>query len=318
MQDESKKLKKTISIVSPAYNEAENVSLMAKEILEVIKKLEDKYDFEIIFVDDGSDDETWNNIMELNKNDPRVKGLSFARNFGHQIALTAGLDATTGDAVIYCDSDLQHPPELFKEMIKKWEEGFKVVHTVRTSTDSEPLSKKVMSKAFYRFINMLSDVRIEQDMADFKLLDRTALDKLNSMREHNRFLRGMVPWIGYKPAYVKFIARKRIHGKPWYSFRKNLTFAKTGILSFSVKPLKYIGYLGLFLMSTSVLAICVGLAMSVITKGWYFSPNVTLTLFNTFLIGVVLTSLGIMSLYLSYVYYEVIGRPLYIISDKTP
>ena len=312
--------KKLISIVSPAYNESENIPLMVEEVIRVMEKLQNKYDFEYILVNDGSIDNTWEAIVNESKKDERIKGLCFSRNFGHQMALTAGLDNAKGDAVIYCDSDLQQPPEVFPQLIKEWEQGGDVVHTKRLETEGEPFFKKLMSGFFYKVINKFSNVRIEEGMADFKLLDRKVLDKIISMKEHNRFLRGMVPWVGFKSSVVEYKANKRIHGVPWYNFRRNLSFAKSGVLAFSVKPLKYIGYLGIFLTMGSLFVLTFAFFGSLVLNIGYFdffSPIFTLTMFNTFLMGLVLISLGILALYTSNIYYEVLNRPLYIISQKT-
>lgn len=309
--------KKLISIVSPAYNEAENIPLIVEEVKRVMVGLKEKYDFEYILVNDGSTDDTWEAILKEAKKDPRIKGICFSRNFGHQMALTAGLDHAKGDAVIYCDSDLQHPPNIFPKLIKEWEKGFDVVHTKRVKTEGEPFFKRLMSNLFYKVVNRFSNVRIEEGMADFKLLDKKVLGKLSYMREHDRFLRGMIPWLGFKSSIVEYNANKRIHGTSWYSFRRNLHFAKSGILAFSVKPLKYIGYLGILLVAFSILLIVYFGIRSIIFGSWLLSPIFTFTVLNTFLMGLSLVSLGIIALYVSNIYYEVLDRPLYVISDRT-
>ena len=309
--------KKLISIVSPAYNEAENIPLIVEEVKRVMVGLKEKYDFEYILVNDGSTDNTWEAILKEAKKDPRIKGICFSRNFGHQMALTAGLDHAKGDAVIYCDSDLQHPPNIFPKLIKEWERGFDVVHTKRVKTEGEPFFKRLMSNLFYKVVNRFSNVRIEEGMADFKLLDKKVLGKLSYMREHDRFLRGMIPWLGFKSSIVEYNANKRIHGTSWYSFRRNLHFAKSGILAFSVKPLKYIGYLGILLVAFSILLIVYFGIRSIIFGSWLLSPIFTFTVLNTFLMGLSLVSLGIIALYVSNIYYEVLDRPLYVISDRT-
>jgi len=309
--------KKLISIVSPAYNEAENIPLIVEEVKKVMVGLKEKYDFEYILVNDGSTDDTWEAILKEAKKDPRIKGICFSRNFGHQMALTAGLDHAKGDAVIYCDSDLQHPPNIFPKLIKEWERGFDVVHTKRVKTEGEPFFKRLMSNLFYKVVNRFSNVRIEEGMADFKLLDKKVLGKLSYMREHDRFLRGMIPWLGFKSSIVEYNANKRIHGTSWYSFRRNLHFAKSGILAFSVKPLKYIGYLGILLVAFSILLIVYFGIRSIIFGSWLLSPIFTFTVLNTFLMGLSLVSLGIIALYVSNIYYEVLDRPLYVISDRT-
>lgn len=308
--------KKLISIVSPAYNEEKNVPLMVEEVKIVMGELKN-YDFEYILVNDGSADNTWEAIVNESKKDERIKGLCFSRNFGHQMALTAGLDHAKGDAVIYCDSDLQQPPEIFPQLIKEWEQGSDVVHTKRLETEGEPFFKKLMSGFFYKVINKFSNVRIEEGMADFKLLDRKVLNKIISMREHNRFLRGMVPWVGFKSSVVEYKANKRVYGVPWYNFRRNLSFAKSGVLAFSVKPLMYIGYLGIFLIVVSFPVLVYGGFSIFVFNQRFLSPNFLIGIFNTFLMGLVLSSLGIMSLYIHYIYFEVLNRPLYIVADKT-
>ena len=309
--------KKLISIVSPAYNEEKNVPLMVEEVKRVMGNLQNDYDFEYILVNDGSVDNTWEAIVNESKKDERIKGLCFSRNFGHQMALTAGLDHAKGDAVIYCDSDLQQPPEVFPQLIKEWELGSEVVHTKRLETEGEPFFKKLMSSFFYKVINKFSNVRIEEGMADFKLLDKKVLDKLSLMREHDRFLRGMVPWLGFKSSVVDYKANKRIHGVPWYNFRRNISFAKSGILAFSVKPLKYIGYLGGIMIFFSIGSIFYWIIRSIFAGMWLLSPIFTLTIFNMFLMGLSLISLGLIALYVSNIYYELLDRPLYVISEKT-
>ena len=315
---ETEKLKKKlISVVSPAYNEEENIPEMVNEVKKVFDNLKDKYDFEYILVNDGSIDNTWEVIVKESNKDKRVKGICFSRNFGHQMALTAGLDEAKGDAVIYCDSDLQQPPEVFPKLIKEWENGSDVVHTKRLETEGEPFFKRLMSKLFYKFVNMMSNVKMEEGMADFKLLDKKVLEKIKGMREHDRFLRGMIPWVGFRSSVIEYKASKRVHGIPWYNFRRNLSFAKSGVLAFSVKPLKYIGYLGILLIFFSVIVIDYWCVKSLLAGSWLLSPTFTFTIFNTFLMGLSLISLGIIALYVSNIYSEVLDRPLYIISEKT-
>jgi len=308
---------KLISFVTPCYNEGRNLPLLVDEIINVVKVHLESYDFEIILVNDGSEDDTWKVILELSKKYVFVKGIDLSRNFGHQIALTAGLESAMGDVVIYFDSDLQHPPSVFPLMIEKWQEGFKIVHTLRVSTEGETWFKKFFSELFYNFVNLLSDTKINKGMADFKLLDRQVLDELNKLKEHNRFLRGLVPWLGFKSTIINYTARERIFGKPFYNFRRNITFAKTGILSFSVKPLKYIGYLGVFITFISLIILCFGVIISILNNKLIFSPTFFSTLILILFNGVLMSALGIISLYLAYVYQEVIGRTLYIIRKKT-
>lgn len=305
-----------ISIVSPAYNESKNIPRIINEVNTVMSNLK-KYDYEYIFVDDGSIDETWEEIAKASTKNKKIKGIRFSRNFGQQIAITAGIDIARGDAVIYCDSDLQHPPTIFPKLISEWEKGSLIVHTKRIDTKEISFSKNLMSKLFYLTANALSDTKIEDGMADFKLLDKKIYQKLRQMKEKNRFLRGMVSWLGYKSSIIKYQARKRTAGNAWYNFSRNIEFAKTGLLSLSTKPLKYILNFGLFLIFTSLISIIV--VFAVMLYEWnlrYFSPTIILIIINTLLIGFVIACLGIVAIYISYLHKEIIKRPMYLISDK--
>lgn len=309
--------KKLISIVSPAYNEEKNIAPLVDRVVRVMKSLSPKYDYEYFLVDDGSSDGTWERILEKAKGNKKIKGISLSRNFGQQLAITAGLDLVKGDAVIYCDSDLQHPPSLFPKLIDKWEKGAKVVHTLRLGSGDKRIAKEIFSRLFYIFVNFLSDTPIKPGMADFKLLDKEIYTKLGAMRERSRFLRGMVPWLGYKSDTLSYKAGKRSAGTPWYNLRRNITFAKDGILAISTKPLVWIGYLGLILTAASFLAMAAFLVTMIIKSDFrYISPVLLLVVFNTFLFGIVLTSLGVVALYISYLHREIIKRPLYLIDGK--
>lgn len=306
--------KKTISIISPAFNEEKNISKMVQEVDKVMKST--KFNYEYILVDDGSHDGTWIEIVKLAKKNKKVKGIRLARNFGQQIALTAGIDTAHGDALIYCDSDLQQPPALFKKLIKEWNNGAMIVHTKRIETEDIPFFKNIMSKFFYKFSNALSDIKIENGMADFKLLDKKVYSELKLMKEKNRFLRGMVSWMGYKSATVNYKAQRRTAGKAWYNFGRNIELAKTGVTSLSTRPLKYILNLGIFLIVVSMLSL---LAVTIIiireNDIRYFSPTVVLVIFNTLLIGFVIASLGIVAIYISFLHKEIINRPTYLVSE---
>jgi polyisoprenyl-phosphate glycosyltransferase len=309
--------KKLISIVSPAYNEEKNISTMVDEVVRVMKSLSSKYNYEYILVDDGSTDGTWEKILIEAKSNRKIKGLSLSRNFGQQLAITAGLDLVKGEAVIYLDSDLQQPPSLFPKLIEKWEKGAKVVHTLRIESGDKRIMKAIFSSLFYTFANLLSDTRIKPGMADFKLLDKKVYSKLNAMRERSRFLRGMVPWLGFKSDTVTYKARKRNAGTPWYTLRRNITFAKDGILAISTKPLILIGYLGMALTIASFLAMVASFVIMATKSDFrYISPVLILVMFNTFLFGIVLSSLGVVALYISYLHQEIINRPLYLVADK--
>ncbi|MEK7497297.1 MAG: glycosyltransferase family 2 protein [Patescibacteria group bacterium] len=308
--------KKLISIISPAFNEAKNIARMVNEVDSVISSLTGFY-YEYIIVDDGSSDDTWGEITKIAKTNKNVRGIRFTRNFGQQIAITAGIDAAKGDALIYCDSDLQHPPSLFPKLVAEWKGGAKIVHTKRIDTEGISPFKNLMSKVFYLSANVLSDTQMEEGMADFKLLDKEVYSKLKSMKEKNRFLRGMVSWMGYPSAVVEYKARKRTAGRPWYNFARNLEFAKTGILSLSTRPLKYILYFGLFLIIASLISLVTIIAIILYERDLrFFSPTIVLVTFNTLLIGFVIACTGIVAIYISYLYKEIIKRPTYLISEK--
>lgn len=290
---------------------------MVNEVVRVMKTLSSSYDYEYILVDDGSSDNTWEKIKtEANKN-KKIKGILLSRNFGQQLAITAGLDLVKGEAVIYCDSDLQQPPSLFPKMIEKWEKGVKVVHTLRTDSEDKRIFKKLFSNLFYIIANLLSNTPINRGMADFKLLDKEIYTLIKKMRERNRFLRGMVPWMGFSSGIIKYKAGKRNAGTPWYNLKRNITFAKIGILSLSTKPLVLIGYLGLTLTIISFMAMFGSLIMMFVKSDFrYISPVLILVMFNTFLFGIVLTCLGIVALYISFLHQEIIKRPLYLVDEK--
>jgi dolichol-phosphate mannosyltransferase len=309
-------MSKSITFVFPCFNEEKNVTAIYNKISELKQHKKINYTFKYIFVDDGSVDNTWSEIKALSKK-PGVSGVKLSKNFGHQYALTAGLKNTKSDAVIFMDSDLQHPVSKVPLMLKMWEQGFDVVNMIRVKTDSEPLLKKFLSKNFYKIVNLLSDTKIVAGACDFKLLDKKVLVEINKVDDYNRFIRGIVSWVGFNQCFLKFKANKRMHGKTGYTFFKNIPMAKIGLLSFSIKPLSLISFFGLFLTLVSTLLLIFGLIRSVIIKASYFSPIFNLVLANTLLIGVVLMCLGIVGIYVSFVYQEVTNRPKYIISETT-
>lgn len=307
--------KKFISIVSPAYNEAKNLPILAGEVTAVMEELKNKYTYELIFVNDGSTDKTWEVIKAISKENKNIKGINLSRNFGHQLALTAGLGHATGDATIYLDSDLQHPPKLIPKMLDLWEKGYKIVHTKRIDTNDVGYQKKLLSRIFYKVLRYMTNINIEDGMADFKLLDAVALKSLNSMPEHGRFLRAMVIWLGFKSTIIEYKARKRKHGVPWYNFGRNLTFAQTGILAFSVKPLKFISVAGLFFAILSGIFMVVALIISLSEGTFFLSPNFAIELLNIFFTSILWVGIGILGQYLTVIYKEVLNRPKYIVEE---
>lgn len=306
---------KKISLIIPMYYE----ELVAQECYNrtcgVLKKLED-YEYEIIFVNDGSKDKTLEILEEIAKNDKNVKVLSFSRNFGHQAAVTAGLKEVSGDAIVIIDADLQDPPELIPEMLKKWEEGNEVIYGKRKVRSGESVFKLMTSKMFYKTLNVFSDVDIPKDTGDFRLVDRKVVDTMNSLPEHNKFLRGLWSWIGYKQYAFEYERKERLAGETKYPLKKMLKLASDGIISFSTKPLKIVGALGIFSIIMSICMLIYAI-LSYILKTRNLSAGWTsLMIAITFFAGVQLLSLWIISEYIGRIYDESKNRPQYIIDRK--
>ena len=302
-----------VSVVVPAYNEEEGLDTFYKTLSAQLEQIGETW--EIVFVNDGSRDETFEVLKRLHENDSRVKILSFSRNFGHQIAISAGMQYACGDAVIAMDADLQHPPELIPQMIAKWKEGFEVVYTIRSYGNEIGWFKRTSSNLFYQTLNALSDTKLEPGVSDFRLLDRAVLDKLNAMPENVRFIRGMISWLGFRQTSIPFTAAPRFAGQSKYSLAKMLRFALEGITSFSTKPLRWITYLGLVIASMSLLyagyVVFETLAFGLTAPGW---PTLMITIL--FLGGAQLTALGIIGEYVGRIYTEVKQRPLFVIQEK--
>lgn len=307
---------KLISVVVPCYNEQEVFAETYRRLTETLKGLDSNiYDYEIIFVNDGSKDTTLQMINDVVKSDPKVKGINFARNFGHQIAITAGLDNCKGDAAVVIDADLQDPPHVILEMVKKWEDGFDVIFGKRRERAGESFFKLLTAKYFYRFINRLSDVDIPLDTGDFRLMDRKALDQFLSMRETYRFVRGMVAWIGFNQTFIEYDRESRFAGTTKYPLKKMLRLASDAILSFSNTPLKVATFVGFITSIIAFVGILYALYMRLFTK--YFVEGWTLLMISVLLIGgIILLVLGIIGEYVGRIYGEIKKRPLYIIKDK--
>jgi polyisoprenyl-phosphate glycosyltransferase len=308
----SPKKSQVISIAIPVYNEVENVPILYDHLKPVLEKL--PFTFEIIFVDDGSSDGTYAAVQKLQAHDHRIKAISFSRNFGHQAALTAGLHYATGDAVITMDGDLQHPPALIPTLIAKWQEGNQVVFTVREATADESFFKKMTSKLFYRIMNASSKTPVQPFGADFRLLDRAVVSSLKTLEERDRFLRGLIGWLGFSSVGVPFTANARAAGNTKYSTRRMMNFALDGILSFSATPLHLVTLLGLIVSALSFVYGAYSLYAYFFTErtipGW---TSILVTVL--FLGGVQLISIGILGEYLLRVYNETKRRPLFIIKD---
>lgn len=310
---------KTLSIVVPAYNEAANIRPLYEKLQTVLQPLQEQYGFEFLFVNDGSKDATSTEIQKLVSSDGRIKLINFSRNFGKEIATTAGLNLCTGDACIMIDSDLQHPAELIPEFIQKWEDGYDVVVGIREQSKSDSWIKVVGSKLFYKILNKISDTEIVPNATDFRLLDRVVIDEFNRFTEAKRLTRGLIDWLGFKRAYIKFKANDRLHGTASYSVWKLIKLALHSFISLSLFPLKLAGYLGIIITTFaffSGLYIFVGKYFF----KWYwpltFSDSEDLAIFIVFLVGIILMSVGLISLYIANIHGEVIRRPMYIIRKE--
>jgi glycosyltransferase involved in cell wall biosynthesis len=306
---------KIISIVAPIFCEEKNIFNLY-ERLERITGTLSNYQWEYIFVNDGSVDNSYEELKKLVQLNKKVKVLNLTRNFGKEIALSAGVEAASGCAVITLDADLQHPPELIPNMIKKWEEGIEIVSTIRKKNKKQPLVRTVGSSLFYWIMKQISDIEVISQTTDFRLIDRKVADVFKKITEKSRMYRGIIDWMGFKKEYIPFDADSRIEGKPVYSYRKLLTLALNSITSFSLFPLKIAGFLGLFITIMSGLLLCIMLPTRFIFGSSFFSPLFILGTANTFLVGLVLVCLGIIALYIGGIHSEVINRPLYIVKDK--
>ena len=307
--------KNLVSIIIPVYNEEESLQKITSKLEETFAKLS-KYNFEIIFIDDGSFDSSLAELKQLSKTYQEVNYLSFSRNFGHQMAVKAGLDSSRGNCVISMDADLQHPPELIEDMLQKWEAGYDIVYTIRKEDKNLSFLKRKTSKVFYSFLNFLSDIELEQGAADFRLLDRQVVDVLRNMKENNIFLRGMVSWMGFKQYGIKYEAKDREFGVTKYSYRKMVSLAINGITSFSIKPLRIAAWIGL-------LASAVGFSYAIFSIFAFFLTDLNLTGWTSLIMAVIffgglqLLTLGIIGEYIGKLFMQVKGRPNYIIKSST-
>ena len=306
---------KKISVVIPAHNEEGNISLIYQRIKEVFSKLE-SYRFEIIFVNDGSRDNTQKVIEDLAQNHEEVKYIEFSRNFGHQPAVKAGMDCSTGNAMISMDADLQHPPELIPELIKKWEEGFDIVFTIRTYPKQISAFKRNTSKLYYKFLTRISDVNLsEGGGSDFRLMDASVVDVVRNMNEADIFLRGLSNWMGFRRVGIPFTAGERASGESSYDLKKMMRFAFTGITAFSVKPLYLAAYLGFIFSAIAAVGYGTYVIHSFIA-GTEISGWASLIMTVVFFGGVQLIIMGIMGIYLGKIFKQVTERPNYIIRSK--
>ena len=305
-------MKPVISIIAPIYNEKDNLEELYRRVSVVMDSNGEPW--ELLLVDDGSRDSSTDIIRGMAKKYPNVKTIIFARNFGHQIAVTAGLDYCSGDAAVIIDSDLQDPPETILEMIAKWREGFEVVYAVRAERVGESWFKLFTASLFYRVIYRITDVKIPLDTGDFRLMDRKVIDVMKNMRERHRFLRGMSAWIGFRQVGVQYKRSARFAGETKYPFRKMFKLAINAITGFSYFPLQLATYIGFVAAGLSILAIPI-VILERLTGAQAFLGQATTLIAVLFLGGVQLISLGILGEYIGRIYDEVKGRPLYVVSE---
>lgn len=305
-------MKKLVSIVVPVYNEQENVIRLNDALQRVFEPL--PYNFNVIFVDDGSSDATLDNLKRLSLVYDNIRFISFSRNFGHQAALKAGLDMADGDCVISMDGDMQHPPALIPLLIEKWEAGYEVVYTIRKEDPTQPYMKRKTSNLFYSVMNRLSDIKIEKGAADFRLLDRVVVNVLRNMQENDLFFRGLVKWTGYKQLGIEYVPEQRSSGESKYTYKKMIALAVRGFTSFSTRPLyaaTYLGFAFALLSSLYVPYVIFSLVFEHPISGWA-SIIVTIAFFG----GVQLMILGIIGLYLGKLFSQSKQRPVYLVRES--
>lgn len=300
------------SLVIPVWNEEAVIPVLYARVVEVMDSIGDPW--EVIFVNDGSSDRSLELLIDIHDRDTRVKLLNFSRNFGHQIAITAGFDYADGDAVIVMDADLQDPPEVLLRMIEKWREGYDVAYAVRTKREGETKFKLWTASIFYRLIRNIADVDIPLDAGDFRLMDRRVVLAMRRLREKSRFMRGLSSWVGFKQVAVEYERAPRFAGETKYPFRKMLRLANNAITSFSHVPLQLAMYTGFFFAGISGLGIIIAILLRLFGHDVLFGQATTLVSV-LFLGGVQLIFLGIIGEYLGRIYDEVKNRPLYIVSD---
>ena len=306
--------KPVIALVVPAFNEAENLKPFFEEVNRTLENLS-SYFWEFIFVDDGSTDPTWETIEDLSRFDSRVKGVSLSRNFGKEVALTAGVEAAGDvDAVIFIDADLQHPPQVIEELVAQWKEGYQIVATKR-ETIQYSMTRKVGARLFYFMLNRFSDIKAQPKATDFQLLDRGVLKVLKTFEERTRYFRGLIDWMGFKKTFVTFSAPDRQIGKSTFSLSILANMAVNSFTTFSLLPLRMTGWLGLTVVTLSLFTLFYMFVTQFVFQAIY-TPLAYFVVFNTLLFGVVLAALGLIALYIGHIHTEVIRRPLYIVQDR--
>jgi dolichol-phosphate mannosyltransferase len=306
--------KKLLSVVVPCYNEEAVIEETHQRLTEVLRRLDD-LEYELIYVDDGSRDRTAAVLEQLHAADESVRVLRFSRNFGHQMAVTAGVEHAMGDAVVLIDADLQDPPEVILRMVERWREGYHVAYGVRTDRDGETAFKLATAKGFYRVMNRLSETSIPLDTGDFRLMDRKVVQALQAMPERDRFVRGMVSWVGFRQVAVPYRRAPRLAGESKYPLFRMLRFALDGIASFSVAPLKLATWMGFVTSGLALVGIIYALVLRLFTNMWVTGWT-ALFIVVLFMGGVQLLSLGIIGEYVGRIYGETKRRPLYLVQER--
>ena len=304
-----------LSIVIPAYREEKNISYIYEELIRVLDTLTG-YDYEIVFVNDGSPDRTWQEIEKLCEIDRRVKGVNLSRNFGKELALTAWLEFASWEAVITIDADGQHPVEKIPDFIEKWQEWYEVVYNKRPKTRWATWFKRFTSRWFYRFFNLISEFKLEPGTTDYRLISRDVVDAYLRFHEKNRMYRWLVDWMWFSKYPLIFDAKNRIHGKASYNYRQLMRLAMNNLLGFSLFPLKLVGFLWLLITTISSLLAAIVVIDKITINQFSFSNIVLIVILNTWILGITLMALGLIALYIANIHEEVIGRPLYIVRKK--
>jgi polyisoprenyl-phosphate glycosyltransferase len=303
----------TVSVVAPVFNEEAIVAEFYRRVAATLEATGETW--ELVLVNDGSRDRSPSIMHDLHVADPRVKVVSFARNFGHQIAITAGIDYASGATVIVMDADLQDPPEAIPDLLAKWREGYQVVYAIRSERKGETWFKEATAKLFYRLIYRITDIDIPMDTGDFRLMDRKVVNALKGMREKHRFMRGLSVWVGFRQTGVQYVRAERFAGETKYPLKKMLRFALDGITSFSYLPLQLATYVGFAAAGLSILGILLAVILRLTGDQAALHGQATTLVSVLFLGGVQLISLGIIGEYLGRIYDEVKGRPLYIVGE---
>jgi dolichol-phosphate mannosyltransferase len=307
---------KRISIVIPVFNEAGNIMKLHSCLENVIASLS-QFEWEYIFVNDGSSDHTFDVLKSLAGADKKIKVIDFSRNFGKEIALTAGAhESKHSDAVICIDADLQHPPELIPILITKWTEGAEVVVTIRTETERQPILRKIGSYLYYWLMRNMSGIDLRARTTDFRLYDKKVIQAFNKVTERERMFRGIMDWMGFRRSYVEFKANARTQGQPAYSYAKLWRLAVNSLTAFSLWPLRLAGYLGVLISIISGGLLVWALANYLVSEKLIYTPLALVVVVNTLLIGIVLMALGLVALYVGIIHTEVINRPLYLVRER--